>query len=191
MAYMIHSLSKIISDMTSFSLVFTIFIVGFASSFYTLSDAYATPLVKDEFDSLKFSYEMALGAFDTAGVDLCTYFFFFVASILEVIIVLNLLIGIISDSFEDVTANAVVFSYRERTQMIRDCYRSVNPRRFQTHGLDTNMLFFAIDVHAIQSDSWLPAKTRINTQIWVWFALKTYKKSLTIKTDSLRINITI
>lgn len=99
---MIYSLTKIFSDMIYFLMVFTVFILGFASSFYTLSDSYQSPIVLSSFDSFKMSYQMAIGDFDTGNFDKFTWFYFFAASIIELIILLNLLIAIISDSFKEV-----------------------------------------------------------------------------------------
>ena len=57
---------------------------------------------------------MAIGDFDTGDFNFTTWMFFLAASIIELTILLNLLIAIISDSFAEVQQNAIVYAFRER-----------------------------------------------------------------------------
>ena len=51
--------------MVEFLIVFFVFIFGFATSFYTLSDAHEEPLTDGIFEAFKFSFDMATNVFDT------------------------------------------------------------------------------------------------------------------------------
>lgn len=157
LAYMVYSLNCIINDMVYFAIVFFIVIAGFAAAFSSLSTNYETPLVTGPWNALQFSYLMATGTFDTTGYDPFTWFIFFVASVLELIILLNLLIAIISDSFANVQSNAVKFTYKQRAETIHNFYLVTRPEELPT---PSDRLFVAIRNEYIKSESWLPAKIR-------------------------------
>lgn len=50
-------------------------------------------------EAIRLSYHMAMGDFDTSTYDVFTWSCFFVASIIEIIIMMNLLIAIVGDTF--------------------------------------------------------------------------------------------
>jgi len=56
-------------------------------------------MIKNPLSALKFSYEMALGAYDPSEFDSFQYSTFVLASIVEIIVMLNVLIAIVSNSF--------------------------------------------------------------------------------------------
>lgn len=98
-SYMVYSLNCIISDMKYFIIVFTVSIFGYAAAFHSLSEVYETPLVNSSIEAIQYSYLMATNVFDTTGYDGFTWTIFLLGNILNVIILLNLLIAIISNSF--------------------------------------------------------------------------------------------
>jgi hypothetical protein len=65
---------------------------------------------------------MAIGEFGLDDMDFFTWLIFFFSSIIEVIVLLNLLIAIISESFAKIQSQSTVYTYRERAKTIRDFY---------------------------------------------------------------------
>ena len=113
-AYMIYSLEVVFRDMTNFLFVFLIMIIAYASAFNILRTNYPpNTLFQDDnmVGAMKYSFDMAIGGVDTSDFDDYTYFVYIGASILQVIIMLNLLIAIISNSFAVVEENSTVFTY--------------------------------------------------------------------------------
>lgn len=92
-------------------IVLFVSIIAFASAFYSISTANASD---DQFvtgftDSLFFSYKMALGDWDTDSFGsvgmVIVWTMFLLCTIFNVIVLLNLLISIISDTFARVKEN--------------------------------------------------------------------------------------
>ena len=97
--------------MRSFLIVLVVTICGFGDAFLTISmgNRLEDKFVDGFMDSFSYTYEMMLGNFDTnnfGSVDVYTvWFLFYMFSYLDMIIMLNLLIAIISDSYANVQAN--------------------------------------------------------------------------------------
>lgn len=143
--------------MSSFLVVFGVFIVGFCSAFSSLSDTYDAPLFKDLLEGLEYSYLMATGEFETTGFSGVTWIVFVIGNILNLIILLNLLIAIISNSFARVDENKIRFTYKTRAELIYNYYLST---WMNTKSNPSELLFFALPNERIVSESWLPEKTR-------------------------------
>lgn len=115
--YLILSIVEIIKDMVPFLIILTATVIGFAQAFWALSSAKehdevpTEPFLDSWQDALKFSYEMMLGDFDAGTFDLPTYVCFFLATMLQLVVMLNVLIAIVSDSFARVSGAQVHYTY--------------------------------------------------------------------------------
>lgn len=107
----------VMTDMSTFMVVLFITIVAFSDTFLTLSNGNEE---HDKFvfsftDSIIYVYRIILGDFDVTAfgkvaVPLC-YTLFILCTIFNTIVMLNLLIAIISESFAFVKENAANASY--------------------------------------------------------------------------------
>lgn len=112
--------------MMTFMVVLFITIVAFSDTFLTLSNGNEEheKFVFSFTDSIIYVYRIILGDFDvskfgTVAVPLC-YALFILCTIFNTIVMLNLLIAIISESFSYVKENASNASYQEMAGMIAE-----------------------------------------------------------------------
>lgn len=100
---------------------------------------------------------MATGTFDTTVYDGFTWVIFLLANILEVIILLNLLIAVISNSFAAIDEKSTIYGFKQRVELIFNFYSAFSPSETP---IEAELMLLAIRNESIQSESWLPAKTR-------------------------------
>lgn len=124
--YLTRLLMMVISDMSTFLVVLFITIVAFSDTFLTLSNGNPEheKFVYSFTDSIIYVYRIVLGDFDVSkfgqvAVPLC-YGLFILCTIFNTIVMLNLLIAIISETFSHVKENAVNASYQEMAAMIAE-----------------------------------------------------------------------
>ncbi|CDW71666.1 wd-40 repeat protein [Stylonychia lemnae] len=123
--YLIRMIFEVISDMRYFFIVLLITIVAFGDSFLKIANAnqdtekrFTTGFI----DSIIFTYKMILGDFETdkfgdVAVSLAMTLFL-LCTIFNMIVMLNLLIAIISESFARVNGMAEQAVYQEMASMI-------------------------------------------------------------------------
>lgn len=126
--YLIRMIVEVVKDMRHFFTVLFITIAAFGDSFLTLS--YGNPAdSEDRFvsgftDSLIYTYRMILGDFDTGAFGTVAQplvmAMFLLCTIFNMIVMLNLLIAIISESFARVTSLSEQATYQERCSMIAE-----------------------------------------------------------------------
>lgn len=99
--------------MKEFLVVLMLAIVAFSDTYRTISDANDVDhkFVDGSFDSFLMAYKMALGDFNTdefgeVAIPMCI-FFFFLCTVFNMIVMFNLLIAIISETFTNVNENAI------------------------------------------------------------------------------------
>ena len=113
--YLIRSLAEVINDMLVFLFVLGIVVLGYADAFSSMNKAqpleepqYGTFIEgQNYFHAIWYSYNTLLGAWDVNQMSPLATILFVSATILEVIVMLNLLIAIVSATFERVTASSV------------------------------------------------------------------------------------
>jgi len=129
-ATLIRMIVEIVNDMKNFLIVLIVAIIGFSQGYYVLQQGdpnnFAGPGVMN---SIIYSYNLALGEFgldyfsdgDTGTLDafIC-WFIFIIATMFVVIVLLNLLIAIMGDSFSRVMENITNLSVREKVMMIAE-----------------------------------------------------------------------
>jgi len=99
-------------------------IMAFSDTYRTISDGNEEDdrFVDGTFGSFLMAYKMALGDFDTdsfgkVAVPMCI-FFFFLCTVFNMIVMFNLLIAIISETFSNVNENAFYAGFLERSNMV-------------------------------------------------------------------------
>jgi hypothetical protein len=116
--YLIRMIVEVMKDMRVFLLLLLITILAFGDSFLRLS--LGNPPAEDDSDpyfsgtnfigSVLFAYRMILGDFNTGNFGSVAtpmaYLLFLFATIFDMIVMLNLLIAIISDSYARISANS-------------------------------------------------------------------------------------
>ena len=131
--YLIRAVVEVIFDMLIFLLIFFITIIAFGDSFLRLSNGNLEAVeegeesgrfIKHFFFAIMYGYRMILGDFDTdafgeVAVPLA-WIFFVLCTILDMIVMLNLLIAIISDTYARVAGNADQAAYQEMAKLINE-----------------------------------------------------------------------
>ncbi len=102
----ISMIVAVVGDMRIFLAVFTVSLVTFSQSMYIISNNNPDPedrFITSFFDSLLFTYRISLGDWDTSGLGktdvLIIISLFILSTLFLCIIMLNLLIAIISDTY--------------------------------------------------------------------------------------------
>ena len=133
--YLIRMIIEVIVDMRYFFLVLLITVAAFGDSFLVFSlgnhgvdeDGNSLKFTTGFIDSIIYTYRMILGDFNPdAFGEVATpvvMIFFLLCTVFNMIVMLNLLIAIISDSYARVTANSELTTYQERASMVAEnCY---------------------------------------------------------------------
>lgn len=127
-AYLVRMIIEIMLDMKFFVSVLMIATVAFANAFYILgrnSDPETGNLAGENFfDALIFSYKMGLGDFITDGFvtqdEELLWILFLLNSLIILIVLLNLVIAIMGDTFDRVQETQDNAMLKELTNMIRE-----------------------------------------------------------------------
>lgn len=120
--YLIRMLFEVFKDMSAFMIIFCVTIIAFSDAFYTISNSQATQgqtqFIKSYPQALFYTYLLTLGEFnledengDEVYATFVPYVFFMLCSIFNLIIMLNLLIAIISDTFARVKSSSILTAY--------------------------------------------------------------------------------
>jgi uncharacterized membrane protein len=124
--YLTRLMILVMYDMRHFMAVFFVTILMFSDSLLTISNGNQPEdrFVTDYFNSIIFTYRIILGDFDvtkfgSVGVPL-VYGLFIICTVFNTIIMLNLLIAIISETFAAVKENSENASYQEMAAMIAE-----------------------------------------------------------------------
>ena len=154
-----------ITDMTVFMVILFIGVFAFADAFHSvdkvlelneLIDPYEVPdgagnyekYWKNYIVSWQKSFLTALGEFD-GNLEFyreSDWLIFFICCIFNIILLLNLLIAIISETFANVAANAVANSYKEKVKQIHEMQLSIFGRFSRLDDIDSNSLMFLANV---------------------------------------------
>ena len=124
-AYLVRMIIEIMWDMKVFVGVLMIATAAFGNAFYILdrnSTEEENIIGKNFIDALIYSYKMGLGDFDTDNFgtrdEEVLWIFFILNSIIVLIVLLNLLIAIMGDTFDKVQETQVSSIFKERASMI-------------------------------------------------------------------------
>mmetsp|Transcript_14198 Transcript_14198/g.10249 ORF Transcript_14198/g.10249 Transcript_14198/m.10249 type:complete len:279 (+) Transcript_14198:1896-2732(+) len=122
--YYIRMVIEVISDLMNFMIIFAIVVLAFAHSFLILERNNSSgPLIPGMWDSLIISYMTPMGDYNTEFGDVqnwLSWIYFFLATFLLNIMLLNLLISIISDTFGRIKAQYDVIMYMDMLNVINE-----------------------------------------------------------------------
>jgi hypothetical protein len=109
--------------MKEFIVMLMLTILAFSDTYRTINDGNTDDdkFVDGSFDSFLMVYKIAIGDFDaefgTVALWMCTLFFY-LATIFNLIVMFNLLIAIISETFTEVNENAEAAAFKERANTV-------------------------------------------------------------------------
>lgn len=122
-AYLIRMISICIMDMKEFLVMLALTLICFSDTFRSISDGNPdnTKFVKGSMDSFISAYKVALGdfgmEFGSVALWMCMLFFY-LTTIFNLIVMFNLLIAIISETFTKVNENAEEAGFQEKANTI-------------------------------------------------------------------------
>ena len=127
-AYLIRMIAMVVSDMSPFLVVFTVLLIAFADAFFSEStttcevDSEEERCLPDFFSAVVHSYTTALGEFDTfPDWSITAWALFLICTIFNLIVMLNLLIAIIGDTYGRVSNTKHLHATKELCGVITDC----------------------------------------------------------------------
>ena len=112
--YYINLLFEVIKSMSSFFIIFFYSIVGFGLVFFVLGDS------STYFDYLTSTYTLNFGNMDTNNYNKLEWLFFLLVTIFNPIIMLNLLISIMSETYDRVKSNFDTADLIELCHLIKE-----------------------------------------------------------------------
>jgi hypothetical protein len=126
--YLIRIIVQVVIDMRHFLLVLLLTFVAFGDAVYNiqLGNTAEDPIYEGEnfIGGVAYVYRMVLGDFDTTGFGNCAvplmWVLFILCTVFNMIIMLNLLIAIISESFAAINEVSQQASYQEKAAMISE-----------------------------------------------------------------------
>ena len=143
---------QVIKDMIPFLVVLAVILIAFSESIYALDN---NKFEQDHealgfFKSFVFIYENALGSLTMKGFedDTLVWGLFFLCSIINLTVMLNLLIAIISDTYEQVASTKEEYALKERAGVVADLRDFAFFRWFVKPKDQRNFLFIAINEEA-------------------------------------------
>ena len=157
--YLIGMILEVIKDMRHFFLVLLVTIIAFASSFLAISlgNDEANQFTTSNLDATIFTYRMVLGDFDTGAFgEVATpvvWILFLLCTIFNMIVMLNLLIAIISETFAKVTELADQKIYQEMAALIAENSYLVSQKVIESYAEENKYLMIVEDLEAVQLTS--------------------------------------
>mmetsp|Transcript_29501 Transcript_29501/g.29235 ORF Transcript_29501/g.29235 Transcript_29501/m.29235 type:complete len:622 (+) Transcript_29501:1709-3574(+) len=113
--YMINLLIEVVHDMISFLILLFYSVFSFAFIQLLLDPPESRVSLVNYFAG---SYLLNLGEFDTEGLGVLKSVMFFIVSLINIIVMMNLLVSILGDTFDRVEENLEVTDYKELAEMI-------------------------------------------------------------------------
>jgi hypothetical protein len=149
-SYLIRMIVNVISDMKTFLIVLFITIIAFADAFFSLSEANKEPFVSGLMDSIVFVYRMSLGDWEwgetgDVAVPLAVSLFL-LCTLFNMIVMFNLLIAIISETFANVNQFADEAGYQEKAALIAENSYLIPEDVRKAHSPQDSYLIQAIDL---------------------------------------------
>eukprot|EP00347_Sterkiella_histriomuscorum_P022795 403337130 len=124
--YLIRTVYEVVKDMGVFLFVLLITVAGFGDAFLRLSEGNEEEekFIESFIPAVLYAYSMILGGYDTTAfgevAQPMVWIFWVLCTVLDLIVMLNLLIAIISATFERVNDNQEGASYQEKACIIAE-----------------------------------------------------------------------
>lgn len=118
---LIRLLIEVIKDMIPFMLVLLIGVGAFTTAIYIVINNHSLAIENERIsfvDSLKHVYRLMFGDFDTDNYGTPLWILFIFSSIFMPLIMLNMLIAIMSDTYERVSSNSIEADGKELNTLI-------------------------------------------------------------------------
>ena len=147
--YLIRMIVEVFSDIMPFLLAFFVVIIAFSDAFYSQSNSRKKDerYLPDFFTSMVNTYQIALGEFtmmDDFKDDISAWVLFLLCTIFNLIVMLNLLIAIISDSYERVNTTKEKVAMKELANLVLDLRHFTCFRKLMKNTQPCEFLFIAI-----------------------------------------------
>ena len=158
----ISMIVAIVGDLKDFLVVFFVTLTAFGNSMYIMSnnnptinpDDYAEgeevppgKFIQSIWDSIFFAYRMSLGDFDTADLGQTYYLLvitmFILATLFLTIMMLNILIAVISDSYARVDSSSLQEMYKNFADLIAENEYLCDKRKLKEHDQMGDYLYIA------------------------------------------------
>jgi len=144
-SYLVRIITNVAYDMIQFMVIFGMTVVGYADAFYSASNALPVEerFIGSYVDSLLYTYLLTLGEFGTDNFDALSWFLFISATIINLIIMLNLLIAVISETFANAGETKEEAKFKERVAVMADLLGVIGPIVYESGKSSDMLLFFA------------------------------------------------
>ena len=143
--HLIKTITEVIIDIRVFVVILVLSNLAFSGTFYILSKNSKESKVTSYGKSITMTYELMLGQFDTEKYgdvgETLIYIVFVFSSLFLIVIMLNLLIAIISDTFATVQGQAKRKMYQEFAELICENYHLVTKEIQDEYDNQGNYLF--------------------------------------------------
>jgi len=151
--YLIRMIQQVVKDMIPFLVVMGVLVTAFSESIYALdrNKFYPDHVHLTFFEAFEFIYFNALGSLTMEGFsdDYLVWVLFFLCSLINMTVMLNLLISIISETYDKVASTHDAYALKERAGVVADLREFALFRYFVTKEPDQrNFLFIAIHEEA-------------------------------------------
>jgi len=160
-AFLIHMIQEVVNSLGPFMVILIFSILGFTDAFYSMNKAYPEERQNEGLltysDSLFYSILNTFGEFDTDGFDTTGKGIFLLASFINLVILLNLVIAIISEVFADVNSRRLESFYSQRANLISETWQIFRCYRNDPQAAN-KLLFFATETSVEQIKVELAAK---------------------------------
>jgi len=159
--YLIRMIIIVIRDMKSFLLVLLIGLVAFGDTFLSIAkgneDIGATIFTDNFVGSIIYTYNIILGGFDMGDYEdsfayVLAVTIFILCTVFNMIVMLNLLIAIISESFANVNSNAKNAMYQEMAALVAENNYLIPSSRKESYAKQNLYLMVITDLEAVDSE---------------------------------------
>lgn len=150
--YLIRMITQVIKDMIPFLVVMLVLIIAFSESIYSLdNNKFEEELTFGTFfDAQTFVFFNAMGELNMEGFesDSIAWTLFFLCAMINLIVMLNLLIAIISETYDKVASTQDEYALKEKAGVVADLRDFAFFRYFVPAKDPRNYLFIAINEEA-------------------------------------------
>ena len=154
--YLIRMIFEVINSMFSFLVVMSVSLIAFTESTYSLSNNNTSGkhVFDGFFNAFHYTFFNAMGEFDMEGFEdnNLAWVLFFLCALFNLIVMLNLLIAIISDTYSKVASTQEEFALKEKAGVVSDLRDFAFFRKLIPAKDPRNYLFIAIKEEAERLD---------------------------------------
>ena len=181
--YMVNMIKEVVKDALSFLLLFLYSTLAFGFIYFALDDADSDEIAT----YLRNSYKFNLSDYDTETYDTLEWLVFLAASMINIIIMLNLLIAIFSDTYTRVKENRIIADQLELASLI---YEGEVGLFYKRKIIDYKYLHIFTDQEAVVESDQISSqvkslKKKINTMQKSIYEIATDNKSTNEKVERL------